>query len=67
MNSSQQIIICYDNTLHLIRSLVNLCNIGTPHHSLQRVFPAVAATAEDLNYVRRDLHGHVRLVRTFFI
>src|SRR5215218_10942441 len=49
----------HDNPLHLIGALVDLGNLGVAHHPLDRIVPGIAVAAEQLNGVRRDLHGDI--------
>src|SRR5215207_11323369 len=48
-----------DNPLHLIGALVDLGDLGVAHHPLDRIVPGVAVAAEQLDSIRRDLHGHI--------
>src|SRR3954470_22170333 len=49
----------HDHALDLVRPLVDLRDLGVPHHALDRVVPGVAGAAEQLHGIRRDLHGGV--------
>src|SRR3954470_2957517 len=49
--------------LDLFRSLVDLRDLGVPHHPLDRVLLHVPVAAEDLDGVGRDLHRHVGAVQ----
>src|SRR5690242_12179422 len=49
----------HDDALDLVRSLVDLRDLGVPHHALDRVVPGVAGPAEELDGVRRDAHRRV--------
>src|SRR5262245_53091468 len=47
-------------SLNLVRALVDLRDLRVAHHPLDRILLHVAVATEDLDCVRRDLHGHVR-------
>src|SRR3954463_9312265 len=49
----------HDHPLDLVRPLVDLGDLGVPHHALGRVVPGVAVAAEELDGVRRDPHRGV--------
>ena len=47
---------------HLIghdNALIDLGNLGIPHHSLHRVFPNITIPSKDLNRVGGHFHGGV--------
>src|SRR5215471_3769196 len=49
-----------DHPLDLVGAFVDLHDLGVPHEPLHRELPRVPDTPEDLDRVRRDLHGRVR-------
>ena len=48
-----------DDSLHFLRSFVNLCDFRIPEETLEREFFGVAVTAEDLDGSFRDPHRRI--------
>src|SRR5260370_8688861 len=48
-----------DYPLDLVGSFEDLRELGIAHHPLDRIIHRIAVTAEDLDGVGVDLHGHV--------
>ncbi len=49
-----------DDSLDLVRALVDLGDLGIPHHALDREVPRVAGAPEELDGIGGHAHGRVR-------
>src|SRR5690242_16120085 len=49
----------HHHALDLVGPLVDLSDLGVPHHALDRVVAGVAVATEELDRVRRDPHRGV--------